>query len=229
MASILPTAPLQLFTSTSPSDSSAREWAEQELAKSKYHEEPSLWARIIEWLDEHLVITINDISSASTAVILATILAAILAAIIVVLLVKYLRARANSAKQAQLKPIAPLFDDTRSAEQLFIAAEQARRDGDIKTLIVENFRGAIRLLDEHQAIIVRPGLTATEAARQGSEVLGQRDLFLQAAGAFNRVYFSTISATDTDVVAVDKLVAFVRSALLTHKAAVQGSAEGGKP
>lgn len=206
---------------SNPNDSSAREWAQRELAKSKYHDEPSLWERIIAWLRDHLVFSIDSLSADSQAAITMIILGILLAGIIIFLIVvavrTYLRGRASRSRHNTHGRLAPLFDDLRSAEQLFTAAEQARLHGDKRGIIVENFRGVIRLLDERGVITIRPGVTATEAATEGSTQLGQPDIFLNSAGSFNLVYFSSTPATDTAVAQVDELVAFVRSSLASKQ------------
>ena len=191
---------------TGPSDTTAQELAKQELAKAKYHGEESLFEKLINWLSDHLNFTIEDISSQSSAGLIIALLAIAVAIVIVILVVRAVKLRQVGKNDGGTGVRLALFGDSRNSTELFAAGAKARAAGDIATAIIENFRGLVRLLDERKLILVRPGLTATEAAIAGSKSLGERERFLQAAEAFNGIYFAGYSGTEAQLAQLDRLI-----------------------
>lgn len=206
-----------------PNDDTAREWAQHELAKNKYHSQKSLVEWIIEWLQAHLQIKIGHFSAESSATIVITILAVLAAAVIAWLLIRFAKIRqAGAARDKQQAANAVLFDDVRSSAQLLKAGAAARARGDFSQAVIEYFRAVIRLLAEHSVIAVRPGLTATEAALESSAAIGYRSLFMPAAAAFNRVYFADAPASEQELIGLMQLIAIAQE----WKPPQRGSAAG---
>lgn len=204
--------PLLMLT-TDTTDDTARQWAERELAKAKYHERENLIERIIRWIKEQLHFDITAIGNRGTVTVVLVVLALIAAAVIALLVWRSIRARQGKVSVAPSGATAALFDGTRTADELFAAADAARRAHDDDTLVLELFRAMICLLDERGVIIIRPGLTATEAAQTAGHTLGHRELFMRGAMWFNQVFFADMPADERAVADLDALVDVVRAAV----------------
>ena len=199
-------------TPDTPADSTAQEWAEQEIAKTKYHGEESLLEKLINWVAEHLQFRIGRLSNESSAGLLIAILAIIAAIVIIVLIVRAVKLRDAGKATGSGAPRLELFGDIRSSAELLAEGAAARAAGNYAAAIIDNFRGVVRLLEERQLLLVRPGLTATEAAREGGSAIQARELFIDCANWFNRVYFAGEAGTPAALAKLDRLITAAASA-----------------
>ncbi len=179
-----------------PDADQAQQWAESELSKAKYNDSPGLLERIVNWLFDRLadIIPAFDGSSTFMRFVVITIVIALVA--LAVFLLARLGSRGRTQRGAVKQSLQPLFDDVRTSKELFASADDAVRRGDKNLAVVERYRGVIRLLDERGYIVVRPGMTAYEAAVEGTTVSKAGHLFYPSAQWFNGIYYSDAQAND---------------------------------
>ncbi|MDD7464908.1 MAG: hypothetical protein PUK59_01470 [Actinomycetaceae bacterium] len=220
-----------LLLAADPSDHTAQQWAENELAKSKYHEQETLLQRIIDWISELFSANIMAVGNRGTVTILLTVLVIIAAAVIALLVWRSVRARTGAASSAQLGSVGSqaLFGDARSSDQLFAAAAQAQREHNYDMSVIELFRAVIRLLSERGELTLRPGLTATEAAEAAADKMGHRELFMRGAAWFNEVFFADLHADERSLADLEELADFVRSASSGSPAASASARDSAGP
>ncbi|MFC5370583.1 DUF4129 domain-containing protein [Arcanobacterium bovis] len=203
-----------------PDADTARKLAEEELAKTKYQHADSLIQQFLEWLSKLFSRTFSDgVNGLQISDILIIGLIVILLATVVFLLVRYARrSRVKAAGTSNsVSPHHALFDDERTSAQLFAAADAALHARDLNLAVVERFRGVIRHLEEKRYLRIKPGMTATEAARDASTILGHEQLFFENAQWFNKVYYAHFTATN-DAIALSCRLMDIVVALPAHKA-----------
>ncbi|MBM7824894.1 hypothetical protein JOD55_000721 [Arcanobacterium pluranimalium] len=202
-----------------PDAETARKLAEEELAKTKYNSGESLIQEFLNWLNKIFSRTLSDGTNGlqiSDFLILGLI--SILLAAVIFLVIRYIRrsrikaAGTLTAHQSQRA----LFDDERSSAQLFAAADAALQNRDLNLAVVERFRGVIRHLEEKRYLRIKPGMTASEAARDASAILDHQQLFFENAQWFNKVYYADFAATN-DAIALSYRVMELVTALPVHK------------
>lgn len=207
---MLPVLPIEVPPLT-PDQEEGLRWATEELSKAKYNNTPGLLTRLLNWLGKKLFERgITDLTS--TGSILWTMLIVAVISVLVFLYFKLSgrigKGSVGGGKAARERQM--LFDDLRGSKELFSAADRFLREGNLDMAVVERYRGVIRLLDERGHLLVRPGMTATEAALAGASSTGVSQLYGFAA-LFNSILFSDGHATPADVDASAQLVAAVRA------------------
>ncbi|MFC7406379.1 DUF4129 domain-containing protein [Georgenia alba] len=144
-----------------PDAAEAQEWAEEELAKAVYDDQPGLLERIIMWILDVLDAIGSLGVTAPPSFVPVIVVAAFVLVVVVALL---LGGRVRARRQATARTSHQLFEDTRDSAALRSAADEAARRGDWETAVLERFRAMVRLLDERAVLEDRSGLTAREAA-----------------------------------------------------------------
>ncbi|GAA4416925.1 DUF4129 domain-containing protein [Georgenia halophila] len=162
-----------------PDAAEAQRWAEEELAKAVYDNQPGLIERILEWLGRLL----SDIGSMGMEAPPAFVpLVVVLAFVVVVVVSLLLGGRVRARRTAQRQDSHQLFDDVRDSAALLAAADDAARRGDWVTATLERFRALVRSLDERAVLEDRAGLTAYEAATLAAAALPDHTDGLRWAG-----------------------------------------------
>jgi phage-related minor tail protein len=141
-----------------PDAETARRWATEELADPAYHRSPSLLDRLLEWLGS-LFDGASSLSLPPVAVVVTVVLVLLL-----VLAVAFWVAGPVRASRRGTASVVVLGDDTRTADQLRAAADDAAARGDWATAVLERFRAVVRSLEERAVLLDAPGRTADEAA-----------------------------------------------------------------
>ncbi|MPV37788.1 DUF4129 domain-containing protein [Georgenia subflava] len=153
--------PVRLGVPVDPEAAEARRWAEEELAKAVYSDEPSLLERALAWF-LRLFEGIGEIGLSAPPAVVPVLVVLAFVAVLVLALVVGGRVRRNRAVAGAAST--ELFEDDRSSAELARTADDAARRGDWATAVLERFRALIRGLDERAVLDDRPGLTAHEAA-----------------------------------------------------------------
>ncbi len=180
-----------------PDDDTARKWAEKELSKTKYIDEESLIEKIVDWINRHLQLPQLGGGKLGISDLITLTLVILILIVLLYFLYKYFKTH-NAHKAHNHSTGSPaFFDDTRNSTELFNAAEQALQDNNLELAIIEQFRGVIRLLDERQYILLKPGMTAIEAAHNASNTIGNQALLYENASNFNRLYYAKETANST--------------------------------
>ncbi|WP_124054137.1 DUF4129 domain-containing protein [Arcanobacterium ihumii] len=202
-----------------PDADTARQLAEEELAKAKYRNAESLVQRFISWLGDLFKRTFSDgTSQLKVADIILLVLIFALLVVLGYLIVRYIRRARVKAKNVSIAEAAKhsLFNDSRTSAQLFADADAALQRRDVNLAVVERFRGVIRHLDEKKYLAIRPGMTATEAARDASSAISHHELLFENAQWFNKVYYADYVATN-EAVALSYRVMEIVKAMPMHK------------
>lgn len=195
-----------------PSADEAREWAEAELAKAIYNDEPTLLERLLNWLAE-LWRELMSWNESVGPVVLPLVVLAVAVLIVAAALLIGGPIRRRRARQ-QGTSAAVLDGDERTSGELRSAAEAAAAAGNHSLAVLERFRAIVRSLDERVVLEDRAGRTAHEAATEAGHGLPDSapDL-LRASGLFDAVCYGDLQAEPADydqVVAVDEAVAAAR-------------------
>ncbi|UFU07585.1 DUF4129 domain-containing protein [Ruania halotolerans] len=195
-----------------PSADEARAWAEAELSKGIYNDDPTLLEQLIEWL-QGLWARITEMNTSLGPVLVPLLVLAALGVIVVVALILGGPVRRRRAARTASSEVLSA-DDDRSAADLRAAAEAAARAGDLSLAVLERFRAVVRALDERAILEDRPGRTAHEAAVDGGARLPScaEDL-LAASRLFDEVYYGDTTPARADyerLCAVDRQVGSTR-------------------
>ncbi|WP_454084863.1 DUF4129 domain-containing protein [Georgenia sp. Marseille-Q6866] len=152
-----------------PDADEARRWAEEELSRSVYHDEPNLLERAWAWFLEQLQRLVElDVSAPSTLVPLLVVVGAAVLLAVVLYLAGPLRARRRGTPGTSHA----VFDDAdATSEDLTAAADAAARRRDWAQAVLMRFRAVIRSLDERAVLDDRPGFTAHEASTAAARLL----------------------------------------------------------
>lgn len=173
-----------------PSAEEARQAAQHELQKTIYQEQPSLLQLIFDWLEKHLG------PESLVPVVPAWVSYLIVLIITIVLIVAIIRLSTRITLARRRRQSSALFEDERDALSLTKSANDAAKQGDFATAVVERFRAIIRSLDERALLDEYPGMTAHEAAVLGSTALPDlRDNFGYAGNLFDVVRYGEIPST----------------------------------
>ena len=145
-----------------PDADEARAWAERELAKSIYNNEPSLWDRFLDWLADlwERLISSNETLGPMLAP-LAILVAVALIIGLALLIGGPIRRRRLRGRDGSIEV---LDGDERTSAALRAAADAAAAAGDYATAVLERYRAIVRSLDERAVLEDRRGRTAHEAA-----------------------------------------------------------------
>ncbi|NOV97617.1 DUF4129 domain-containing protein [Isoptericola halotolerans] len=184
-----------------PDRETARGWLVEELAKPEYSEDPSLLVRLILWIvDLFEGVGAVDVSPWRLALILFVVL------VVVVAVAYFVAGPARLRRHAARGSAVVHDDDTRTADQMRAAADDAARRQDWALAVLERFRAVVRGLEERVVLDERPGRTAREAAVAASVRLpGLSTALHDAAGRFDGVCYGHLPAGPDDDAALRAL------------------------
>lgn len=192
----MPMVVLRFDVPVVPDADTARGWAGQELSGPIYHEQQSLLARLMAWIEK----MVTDAASAAqhldwrlAAIVLTAVV--LVGAGIAVLVTGPIRRSRSTAGGSDI------FADTMlSAAEHRSAAELAANRADWHQAVLERFRAIVRSLEERVIIDERPGRTAHEAATDAATALpGLAGELRDASVVFDDVCYGSGRATrETD-------------------------------
>jgi hypothetical protein len=189
-----------------PDADTARLWAITELAKPGYHGGPTLFERLMDWIDRQT----SQLLGAMEATTLMVIVAAVVVSLVVAIGVVSGPVRRSLSTQERS---ALLADDARSAAQIRAAASAAAQSQDWALATAEWFRAMVRDLEERTVLAERPGWTADEAARVAAARLPDlTDALEEGAGRFDEIVYGDRSALPGDEQAMRSLAERARRA-----------------
>lgn len=185
---------MRLDIPVDPDADTAREWAEEELAKREYQQGGDDWLqRFFNWIND----LINSLGAGTGqglggwGVVAIIVLALGLVAFIVWLVVGPLRRSRRVVGTDE-----DLGDPTQKASSLLASAKSAADAGDYSQAVILAYRSVIRGLDERGIIETRVGMTAFEAAvATGVAVPSLRDDITTDADVFDAVRYGHLEAT----------------------------------
>lgn len=180
-----------------PSADEARQWAERELTKAIYNDDPTLLEQVLDWLTDlwdRLQDATGALGPVATPLVIVGVLVLILAVAFVLAGPVRRRRRRRGADS-----VAVLDGDERSALQIRAAADRAAAGGDYPLATLERYRAIVRSLDERAILVDRPGRTAHEAAAAAAPTFPDHAGELtSAAGVFDAVCYGHRAATRAD-------------------------------
>jgi len=175
-----------------PDRAQARAWAEQELLRREYQaERPSLMSRLWTWLLDRLTGLPHPANLPGN-------LGVAIAAAALITLVWYVLWRAGGLRRAGRRRDREEFlgPIERTAVQHRAASDSALAAGDLRTAVLERFRGLIVGLQERALLDLEPGRTADEAVRAAATWLPHLSGELAvAAGCFDDVRYGNRPAS----------------------------------
>ena len=176
----------------------AQQWAIDELSKSVYDNQPSIWVRAWRWLLQQLGQLFDGAGSMTSSVVVVLIVAALAAAIAIVALYRG-RLRRNRAVPGRDGRSAALFDDSRSSADLWADATAAADAGRWSAACLDGFRGIVRSLDERVLLDETPGMTAREAALAGGTIFPElAPGWTRGGELFDALAYGDRAATQSD-------------------------------
>jgi hypothetical protein len=193
----------------------AHRWLADELDKSRYTDGRSLGDILSDWLDS--LFSAGSPAAPRLSAILAVILGLLLVVVVIFVLGR-LRAGAPARKtSAQIaeSDVGPLDDPAGHRR----AAEEQRAAGNYPGAVIESFRALVATAADRGAVLLIPGLTAQQAARQlaqlhpelGADLRRAADCFDRARYADARPSGSLVTAEDAAAVAeLERRLAGVR-------------------
>lgn len=203
-----------------PDASEAQQWAIDELARSVYSTEPSLWERLLRWLGRQLGSLFSGTTSATSTVVVLVIIAALIAAVVIVTMYRG-KLRGNRAVGARGDRSATLFDDTRSSEDLWRDARAAASSGRWSAACLDGYRGIVRSLDERVLLDETPGMTAHEAGLAGTTIFPELGAGWTWGGdLFDSIAYGDRAANETDWNSLTRFASEVEKAKPARKLAV---------
>lgn len=151
-----------------PDAEEARRWAEDELSRSVYDQEPTLLERVWQWFVDLLdSIFATDIPAPPNLVPVIVVLGAAALLAVIIYLAGPLRSRRRAGQASHA-----VFDDPHATStDLTEAADAAAARGDWSLAVLMRFRAIIRSLDERAIVEDRPGITAHEASTAAAAAL----------------------------------------------------------
>jgi hypothetical protein len=196
-----------------PSADEARDWAESELAKAIYNDQPSLWDRFLAWLGD-LWEAITSANTTLGPIFLPLVILVVIGVIVAVVLLVGGPVRRRRLRSAERGSFDVLDGDSRDAKSLRAAADAAAAAGDHALAVLERFRAIVRSLDERAILEDRLGRTAREAAAAASARLPScSDDLHRAADLFDEVCYGHVEPTEREdswLREVDRRVAATR-------------------
>jgi hypothetical protein len=172
-----------------PDAETARRWATDELADPAYHRGPSLLDRLLEWLG-----SLFDGAPSLGLPPLTVVVGLVLVLLVVVAVAFWVAGPVRAARRGSPSAVV-LGDDTRTADQLRAAADDAAARGDWAAAVLERFRAVVRSLEERAVLVDSPGRTAHEAAEAAGARLPAHTADLRrAARLFDDVCYGQASA-----------------------------------
>ncbi|QDB78503.1 DUF4129 domain-containing protein [Georgenia wutianyii] len=153
-----------------PDAEEARRWAQEELSRSVYRDEPGVLDRLWRWLGEQLQRLLEIDASAPESLVPVIV---VVGAVVLLVLALYLAGPVRRRRRTAGARSHTLFDDEGDATSasLTAAADDAADRGDWALAVLMRFRAIIRSLDERTVLDDRPGLTAHEAGAAAASLL----------------------------------------------------------
>ncbi|GAB2783858.1 DUF4129 domain-containing protein [Streptomyces daliensis] len=167
----------------------AREAAERELSKARYHEnDPSLLQQLFDWVWER----VNNLLSAAAGATPGGWVGLAVLVLVLVLLVVVLRLRLGTFRPTSSSQDSALFrDGPRSAADHRAAAEAHASAARWSEALQERMRAIVRSLEERALLDPGPGRTADEAATEaGRELPDHAPALRSAAHDFDEVTYA---------------------------------------
>ncbi|MCL3778651.1 MULTISPECIES: hypothetical protein [unclassified Actinomyces] len=178
-----------------PDAEEARGAAERELTRPVYQERQSLWARLWEWLQEH----IDPSRVVPGAPAWLSVLIVVVAVVVLLAVLLLLLRRVTLGRRAHTTSRLLFEGDDRDSRALTRDADAAAARQDWATAVVDRFRAIIRSLDERALVEDYPGMTAQEAGVLASmallDVQGLHASLHQAAVLFDAVRYGRVVST----------------------------------
>ncbi|PYF99364.1 protein of unknown function [Georgenia satyanarayanai] len=191
-----------------PDAEEARRWAEEELSRSVYDDEPNLLERAWSWFLEQLQRLVElDLSAPPNLVPVVVVVGAAVLLAVALYLAGPVRARRRSGAGTSHA----VFDDTdATSEDLTAAADAAARRRDWAQAVLMRFRAVIRSLDERAVLDDRPGLTAHEASTAAARQLPDcADGLTWAGRLFDDVCYGSVTPGEAQDARLRELAAAV--------------------
>lgn len=165
----------------------AREAAERELAKPRYHEhDPNPLQRALGWLWER----VDDLFSAAAGATPGGWVGLLAIAAFVLLLIVALRLRLGALRRTPTTGAALFADRPRTAAEHRTAAEAHAARSDWTTAVQERMRAVVLALEERALLTPAPGRTADEAATEAGRALpGHAERLRNAARIFDGITY----------------------------------------
>lgn len=186
-----------------PNAPTARDWVHRELADPIYHQGQPLLNRLRDWLQEQW----NQIPDGAFSSFYGTGAIILAVAIVVIIIGSFLifgPVRRTYAKRSARAVLSA--DDTRSAAQIRLDAQQAANAEDWSAATADWFRACVRGMEERTILEERPGRTADETVTAAGLRLPELALLLAtAARRFDDVVYGRLTATSQDVKAMQQL------------------------
>ena len=169
-----------------PTSPQAQEWLAQELAKSKYHAQPSLIERFLAWLMD-LLGQVGGGPGLPRWVLLVVLLAVLA---LVVLVARVIMRRDRGGRSGRSGSGATFDEVGVSAEEYRRRAAAALARGEASVALVEAYRAVVAGAVERVILDDAPGRTAREAAAElGPAFPEQARALVDAAAAFDAVRY----------------------------------------
>lgn len=183
-----------------PASETAREWLREELTKSIYDTEPSLWDRFLDWLLDLLQRTGPD--AAAPRWLLGLLVAVALGAL-VALLVRVLR---RDVATVAGRTGAVLGEDGLDAQAYRRRARLAASRGDHDAQLLDSYRAIAAAAEERVLLPELPGRTAHEVALELAALFPSAAPALREAAAdFDAVRYGQQHRTRADAERVTEL------------------------
>lgn len=194
---------MRLTIPVDPDADTARQWARDELAKSEYTSGGGNWLeRFLRWVQDLISQLFSGLGgrSGGWGVLITAVVVAAVIGVVVWLIVGPLRRSRERAGDPDA-----LVDPALTAADYAEQARVATASGDWSAAAIASYRSLVRGLDERGVITLRPGMTAHEAAADGSAALPDAAAPLGAAAdVFDAVRYGRRLATRADVGVVDE-------------------------
>jgi hypothetical protein len=143
-----------------PDRETARRWLLEELSRPEYDQNPSLLARLLDW-----IAGLFDGLPALDASRLPLALAAVAVIALVAVIAWRVAGPVRVARRPRSSTVV-LADDERTAAELRAAADAAAARGDWHHAVLDRFRAVVRTLVEHHPFLERPHHGHCHGSRQ---------------------------------------------------------------
>lgn len=184
-----------------PDQDEGQEWAREELSRRVYSDEKTFLEWLVDKIDDFFS-GLYDTASGYDLQFLPTlfIFLAVLALLISIALAGPMR-----RKRAMKQPVGGMWSegDHRTAEQFWLAAEQAASNAYFSLAVIEGFRGSIRSLEEQEVIKTHAGMTAVEVSILVARSFpATRSAMRRAATLFDKSLYGNYMASAQDYRAI---------------------------
>jgi hypothetical protein len=184
-----------------PSSAQAQQWVRDELAKGRYHTEPSLLQRFLDWLRALFDHSLGLGQLPSWAVLLVVV---VILAVLVLVVLRLVRPEAVTRRRSG--PAAPVDEEGLSAADYRVRARGSADRGDWDAVLLDAYRALAASAVERTLLTELPGRTAHEVAISLTVVFPEHvDALESAAAAFDDVRYGHREATRARAIATTEL------------------------